>query len=253
VWTLSPEKEDKEVKKKEEDERVLLCPEEWTDPECREIVGEYHKGLTEETTDLEADLKAFEKVWTAKGRTKVDSEYHKEGAPFLGWSEEGDRPLPPSAQTPEDYQRMLKERGFIERPPGEGAAPINLERSLDLGTVEIISYALFRAIFGKGVRVPIKREGMIDMDVIVRGKDIILNTNQLFFVVPELAVWRIIYSHKGAPVMEMGRGVKKGMKLHRLQAIRLALEIWKDSRKNQKERSRLRSAPAPPKEEEAAK
>ncbi|HUT27783.1 MAG TPA: hypothetical protein VMW85_07050 [Methanomassiliicoccales archaeon] len=248
---MSPEKEKKEVKKEEDDDRVLLCPEEWTDPECRKVVGEYHKGLSDETSGIDADMKAFENIWTAKGRSKVDSEYHKEGAPFMGWSEDGDRPMPPSSRTPEEYQRIMKERGVSEREPGEGYMPINLDRNIDVGTVEVITYALFRAVFGKGVSIPIKREGMMDMDVVVRGKDVILNTNQFFFVVPDLAVWRIIYSHKGVPVMELGRGVNKGLKIHRLQAIRLVLELWKGSIKNQREKARLLAAP-PPKEEEGA-
>ncbi len=238
---MSPRKEERKVVKDEDEDRVILCPEEWFDPEHRKVVGEYHKGFSDDISDLDADMKAFEKMWTAKGREKVASEYHKEGAPFLGWSKQDDRPMPPSAQTPDEYHKLLKERGVPERSSEEGTMPINLDRSIDVGTVEIITYALFRAIFGKGVKVPIKREGMMDMDVIVRGKDVILNTNQFFFVVPDLTVWRIIYTHKGVPVMEFGRGVKKGLKVHRLQAIRLVLELWKDSKKNQREKDRLRS------------
>ena len=48
------------------------------------------------------------------------------------------------------------------------------------------------------------------MDVTVKGKEITINTNQLFFSVPELNVWHIVYEHKGKPIVELGRGVKNG-------------------------------------------
>ena len=250
---MSPRKEERKVEKDEDPDRVILCPEEWSDPEHRKVVGEYHKGFSDDISDLDADMKAFEKMWANKGTAKVASEYHKEGAPFMGWSETDGRPLPPSAQTPEDYHKLLKEHGVPDRSSDEATMPINLDRSIDMGTVEVITYALFRAVFGRGVRVPIKKEGMMDMEMIVRGKDVILNTNQFFFVVPELSVWRIIYTHKGVPVMEFGRGVKKGLKVHRVQAVRLALELWKESKKNEREKARLLSAKPESSEEEVTK
>jgi len=250
--TLATVKSKKESDK-EEQNHVLMCPADWDDPECRRILGEYHKGMPEDDEALDSEMKAFENVWNAQGRTKMEGEYHKEGAPFLGWSEQGNVPLPSSAQTPEDYHKMLMEHGVPETGRKEPPQPLDIARNIDLGTVEIITYALFRAIFGRGVRMPIKREGMMDMDVTVRGKDVILNTNQLFFVVPDLAVWRVIYSHKGAPVMEFGRGVEKGLKVHRMQAIRLFLEVWRDSKKNQKEKAKLRAALGENAEEEVAK
>jgi hypothetical protein len=90
------------------------------------------------------------------------------------------------------------------------------------------------------------------MDVVVRGKDVILNTNQLFFMVPVLAVWRVIYSHKGAPVVEFGRGVEKGLKMHRVQAIKLVLEIWRDSKRNQMRKAQLRKAQSEKADEEVS-
>ena len=70
----------------------------------------------------------------------------------------------------------------------------------------MVSYALFRVVFSQGLSIPIKREGMVDMDVTVQGKEITINTNQLFFSVPELNVWHIVYEHKGKPILELGRG-----------------------------------------------
>jgi hypothetical protein len=248
---LASEENGKRAEKKAP-EHVLMCPLDWDDPECRKILGEYHKGMQDDDVILDSEVKAFENFWNAKSRTKVTSEYHKEGAPYLGWSEEGRGPVPLTATDPKDYHRLLNEQGVPEAGDrGSGERP-DLPRSIDLGTMEVITYALFRAIFGYGVRIPIKREGMVDMDVVVRGKDVILNTNQLFFMVPDLAVWRVMFSHKGAPVVEFGRGVEKGLKMHRVQAIKLVLEIWRDSKRNQMRKAQLRKAQSEKADEEVS-
>ncbi|MGD1061449.1 MAG: hypothetical protein ABR879_08345, partial [Methanomassiliicoccales archaeon] len=70
------------------------------------------------------------------------------------------------------------------------------------------------------------------------------NTNQLYFEVPELAVWRIVYSHKGKPIMELGRGVKDGLKIHRLNAVRLGVEVWWGGRKNRIAKRKSKKAAA---------
>jgi len=41
-----------------------------------------------------------------------------------------------------------------------------------------------------------------DIDVHINNKDVVVNTNQLYFAFPELVVWHIIYTHKGRPVLE---------------------------------------------------
>jgi len=87
------------------------------------------------------------------------------------------------------------------------------------------------------------------MDVTVKGKDININTNDFFFNIPDLIVWRVVYSHQGTPIMEFGRGVDKGFKVHRLQALRLFLALRSKSKKATKARMAARKAAA----EEAAK
>jgi len=62
-----------------------------------------------------------------------------------------------------------------------------------------------------------------------------VNTNQLYFAFPELVVWHITYTHKGRPVLEIGRGVKKGLKVHRINALRLLMEVWMGSKRAEKE------------------
>ena len=150
-------------------ERVLMCAADWKDPDCRKVISEFHKdGLDSEILDVDQDLQGFEKVWGDKGPAKFQSEYHKEGAPYLDkdglndYVPEG--PVVPTGRSPKDAL---------------------LDRKLDVGTVEVITYALFRAIFGYGVNIPIKRPGMVDMDVTIKGKDININTNDFYFNVPD--------------------------------------------------------------------
>jgi len=214
-------------------ERVLMCAADWKDPECRKVISEFHKeGIGSEILDVDQDLQGFEKAWGDKGPAKFYSEYHKEGAPFLE----------------KDGLNAYAPAGPIER-TGRSPKDAVLDRKLDVGTVEVITYALFRAIFGYGVNIPIKRPGVVDMDGTVKGKDININTNDFFFNIPDLIVWRVVYSHQGTPIMEFGRGVDKGFKVHRLQALRLFLALRSKSKKATKARMAARKAAA----EEAAK
>ncbi|MGD0817411.1 MAG: hypothetical protein ABR986_03320 [Methanomassiliicoccales archaeon] len=207
---------------------------------------EFHKeGLPKDLIGVEADLESFEGYWKKKGGSvKVKGEYHKEGAPFLDRDPGWDIKMEESANTAEN--EPSGQEGPEERPKEqvpaepvsdspEGPAPKgSIQRPIDLSMIEMASYALFRVAFSKGVSIPIKREGMVDMDVTVKGKEITINTNQLYFTVPELNVWHIVYQHKGRPVLELGRGVKNGMMIHRMGAIRLGLEMWNGSRKMNK-------------------
>ena len=124
---------------------------------------------------------------------------------------------------------------------------MKLTEVVDINTLEVVSYWIFRLAFGKELHVPIKKEGLADMDVHVQNKDIIVNTNQLYFVFPELVVWHITYTHKGRPILEIGRGVKKGMKVHRFNALRLLIEVWMGSRRTEKESRKTRQKGAAPK------
>ena len=107
-------------------------------------------------------------------------------------------------------------------------------RVLDISTIEVITYAFFRAMFGKGIRVPLKREGVIDMDIAVENNDIILNTNDVSFVPPQLQIWRLIFTYKNKPIIEYGRGIKRGMKIHYGRALIFLLAMWSGGRKTRK-------------------
>jgi len=101
-----------------------------------------------------------------------------------------------------------------------------IERVLDVSTVEFLAFTVIRALLPKRVRYSVKREGIIDMDVILYDRDVILNTNQLVFEVPELSIWRIVYAYKGKAVIEFGRGVKNNIKIYRWRLIRILFSLW---------------------------
>ncbi len=209
-------------------ERVLICAADWKDPDCRRIISEFHKdGIDTEILDVDQDLQGFEKAWGDKGQAKFQSEYHKEGAPYLD----------------NDGLNAYFPTGPIER-TGRSPRDAVLNRKLDVGTVEVITYALFRAVFGYGVNIPIKRPGVVDMDVTIKGKDININTNEFYVNLPDLVVWRVVYSHQGAPIFEFGRGVDKGFKVHRLHALKLFLSLRAISKKATKARMAARKAAA---------
>ena len=111
---------------------------------------------------------------------------------------------------------------------------LHISRVLDISTVEVVTYAFFRAVFGKSIRVPLKREGVIDMDIAVENNNIILNTNDVSFAPPELKIWRIIFTYKNKPIIEIGRSTKHGMKIHYSRAILFLLAMWSGGRKTRK-------------------
>jgi hypothetical protein len=210
--------------RKKAEEHVLLHPEEWQEPEGRKVLGEFHKG--EEERGVDADLKRFEEHWRSKGCVNIQSEYHKPGAPYL---EEGDR---------REGAEMMEE-AEPPRPRPSVAPEARSDRPINLATVEVIAYALFRAVFGTGVRIPLRKEGLVDADVTIHGKDITINTNELYTVVPELKIWQITYTHKGKPIMQMGRDVPNGIKLHRWNALRLGLSVWKQAKASDRARRKM--------------
>ena len=238
--------------------RDLMCSEEWKDPQGRVVLGEYHKeGLEEELPQVEQDLDYFEKYWRKKGAINVKGEYHKEGSPHMEEPSEWEghalrssdgmenlsTPSPPKApaQKKSDGKKTASAPKAKEPEHSTPEERKTIDRPIDLATAEVISYALFRMAFRQGLSIPIKREGMVDMNVTFRGKDILINTNQLFYSVPELSVWRIVYSHQGKPILEMGRGVKNGMRIYRFNALVFLLQMWRGSVEQRKLRAKLKA------------
>ena len=161
--------------------------------------------------------------WKDHPGRRVIAEYHKKD--------------PPESQAENEIQdKMNKERktSNIETTDDSSKQKLHISRILDLSTVEMITYAIFRAIFGKSIQIPLKREGVIDMDIAVKDNDIILNTNNVSFVPPELQIWRIIFTYKNKPIIEYGRGIKRSMKIHYGSALIFLLAMWSGGRKTRK-------------------
>ena len=262
-----PEEDDKCI-------HPLMCADEWKDPEGAKVIAEYHKDEDmDDEKRIEEDLDTFENYWQRKHGINFQGEYHKEGAPYMespsGWDghkprsladeksgtyaptvEVGPTPIPHKKVTePEDLTiqegtppspaiapgRREPPRAKPSEDRGEEKEPLRISEVVDINTIEVISYWIFRIAFGKELHIPIKKEGVADIDVHINNKDVVVNTNQLYFAFPELVVWHITYTHKGRPVLEIGRGVKKGLKVHRINALRLLLEVWMGSKRAEKE------------------
>ena len=258
---------EKRKEEQEEDDKCthpLMCAEEWKDSEGAKVLAEYHKdGGVEEEKRVEEDLDAFERYWQKKQGINFQGEYHKEGAPFLeepsGWDGHGPRGQhEPEAPRPTAPGEMREDFSAKEQPPvstiedqerksgipvplpaekldKEKKEPLKITEVVDINTLEVVSYWIFRLAFGKQLHIPVKKEGLADLDVHINNKDVVVNTNQLYFSFPELVVWHITYTHKGRPVLEIGRGVKKGLKVHRINAFRLLMEVWMGSKRAEKE------------------
>ena len=157
-------------------------------------------------------------------------EVKKEGEPTI------DEPVVEELQEPVAEKAAPTPQPPNAQAPGDASAQGKAPGQIDLGLIELISYTLFKLAFKNGLSFPIKREGIADMDVAIKGREITVNTNQLYFSFPDLTVWHIVYTHKGKPILEMGRGIKNGLKIHRWNAIRLGLEVWNGSRKMNKQK-----------------
>jgi len=161
--------------------------------------------------------------WKDPDGRRVIAEYHKKDLP--------------EAQADNKMQGEMigeKKSSDTETTGDSSEQKLVISRILDISTVEMVTYALFRAMFGRGIHVPLKREGVIDMDIAIEDNNIILNTNDVTFIPPELKIWRLIFTYKNKPIIEYGRGIKRGMKIHYGRAVIFLLAMWSGGRKTRK-------------------
>lgn len=161
--------------------------------------------------------------WKDHDGRRVIAEYHKK-----------DLPETQAENEMQDEMNDEKQSSDTETTGDSSVQKLVISRILDISTVEMISYAFFRAMFGKSIHVPLKREGVIDMDIAIEDNDIILNTNDVTFIPPELKIWRLIFTYKNKPIIEYGRGIKRGMKIHYGRALLFLLAMWSGGRKTRK-------------------
>ena len=166
--------------------------------------------------------------WKDRDGQRVIAEYHKK-----------DDPASQDEAETQDEKNDKKKSSDTETKDDSSDQKLHISRILDISTVEVITYAFFRAMFGKGIRIPLKREGVIDMDIAIEDNDIILNTNDVSFVPPQLNIWRLIFMYKNKPVIEFGRGIKRGMKIHYGRALIFLLAMWSGGRKTRKAQEKV--------------
>jgi hypothetical protein len=123
-----------------------------------------------------------------------------------------------------------------ENPPPDTVAPI--QKSLDTKTVELLALTVFRTLFRDGVHVPLKMKGAMDLDLVIKDNNILVNMNQVQADIPELSIWRITFAYRGKPIVEYGRGIKNDVKLHIPQLCFLLLAMWQEKRKKNKAKAR---------------
>ncbi len=160
--------------------------------------------------------------WEDPNQRKVISEYHEDGSSET-----------PATSMPET------EGGKPESPGGRAGSHKHLMQAsqvFDISTVEMLAYALSRSLFRRGVQIPLKVKDVVDMDIAVKDTDIILNTNDVSFELPPLQIWHVIFSYKGRPVFEYGRGVPDSLKIHYGRAFPFLMAMWLGGRKRRKAR-----------------
>ncbi len=112
-----------------------------------------------------------------------------------------------------------------ETPGGHHLAKFLKTSVLDVTNVEMISSAIFRTLYGKGIRAPLKLKNVIDMDITVDNNVVTLNTNNVSFIPPKLEIWRFIFAYKNKPLLEYGMGIS-GIKIYYGRAFLFGLTLW---------------------------
>ena len=110
----------------------------------------------------------------------------------------------------------------------------SMDRVIDISTLEVAAFALLKVLVGGGLRIPVKREGLVDMDILIKDNDVVFDVNSLQFGEHKLKVWHLVFAYQGTPIMEVGRGVKNGTKVYKFRALKLLLTLWAQGRKRRK-------------------
>ncbi len=175
---------------------------------------------------------------TKKNKNKVplkksEKSYHRIMEPD-DWSDPSNRKvLGEFHKNSDDIPAGQDQSPILEKKSAEVPGP-SLQRIINLSNVELAAYAFSRALFPKGVQVPIYVKGMVDMDVAIKDTNVIINTNDVSFEPPPLQLWHLFFTYKGKPVIEYGQGVKNMIKIHHYRAIVFLLAMWVAGRKRRK-------------------
>jgi hypothetical protein len=118
-----------------------------------------------------------------------------------------------------------KEHPVHDKSGGPRFAKFLKTKVLDVTNMEMISSAIFRTLYGKGIRAPLKLKNVIDMDIAVDNNVVTLNTNNVSFIPPKLEIWRFIFAYKNKPLLEYGKGIS-GIKVYYGRAFIFGLTLW---------------------------
>jgi hypothetical protein len=122
----------------------------------------------------------------------------------------------------------------------ESTTPV--DRSLDIEAAEVLVRTLFRTFFRDGIRVPLQWNGLLDMDVVAKDNNLLLNMQSVEAELPPLSVWRVTLAYRGKPIVEYGRGIKNDVKIHVPRLCYVLLTGWVGRRKRYLLRARAEHA-----------
>jgi hypothetical protein len=83
----------------------------------------------------------------------------------------------------------------------------------------------------------------MDLDVVAKDNNVLLNVGRLEAEIPPLSVWRITLAYRGHKVVEYGRGVKNDVKVHVPRLGFLLLTSWVERRRRYKVREQDTAVP----------
>jgi hypothetical protein len=161
--------------------------------------------------------------WEDLAGRKVISEYHKDN---------------PTSVTSEGAESEEEKSPDVKETIEPHHHKVKASEVFDVSTIEMVAYALSRSLFRRGVQIPLKVKDVVDMDIAVKDTDIILNTNDVSFELPALQIWHVIFSYKGKPVFEYGRGVNNNLKIHYRHAFPFLMAMWLGGRERRKARQK---------------
>ncbi len=134
-------------------------------------------------------------------------------------------------------ERPPRESGGGSKSAQELPSP-HLKKPLDLSIVEQVAYQAIKRVFREGLKIPIHKEGLADVDITIDDKEVLIDFTDMVADMPSLSVWRITFAYQGEPLVVYGRGVKGDVKIHALPMARFLLRAWLDKRKRMKQAKR---------------
>ena len=237
--------------------------------------------IEEESAPADPDLSEWPDYWRRPTARRVLSFYHKRGAPFLDDDGESHaapppeeypvhqptlgvhRPAPtPAERTPSEGRAPPPppgaEGGIAATPtvplPAEGPSlaatpaapadpPVARSRRPVGQTFEHIAHFLTSTFFPDGIHLPVRKDGLVDLDVILREREVVVDVHRLWPQFPVLAVWRITLAYQGRPLVTMGQGVQGHVKVRPLRVLVTLFRVWLQTLEAQKAHSRAPKRP----------